>query len=251
MRVIWLASYPKSGNTFARMLLHDYLFGPAETSAMVGRRIPDIHIVLSQKSRLPSKGGKAGIVKTHFCFSGKHPYAKETAGFIYILRNPRDVLLSNARYLGAASDGPLKEFSRTFIGNMGVPRWRQMGFGSWPEHLASWLAATPRMPHIFVRYEDLRSDAPNVLKRMVRFLGLQPDDSKIRMAVENCAIDRARETETEDRKQGRASLFFGSKGGEPFVGEGKMGQSLADIGEDIEKAYRAKFGNFVDLFGYG
>ncbi|MBI2311663.1 MAG: sulfotransferase domain-containing protein [Betaproteobacteria bacterium] len=170
---------------------------------------------------------------------------------MYVLRDPRDVLLSNARYLGAASEGRLEKFSRAFISNMGVPRWREMGLGSWPEHLASWMAATPRMPHLFVRYEDLRSDTPNTLKRMVRFLGLKPDDSKIRMAVERCALERAREAEIEDRKQGRASLFFGSKGDEPFVGDGKMGQSLAGIGEDIEKAYRAKFGNFVELFGYG
>ncbi|MBI2311664.1 MAG: hypothetical protein HYU77_04080 [Betaproteobacteria bacterium] len=70
MKVVWLASYPKSGNTFARMLLHDYLFGPAERSAVVGRRIPDIPVILAQKSKLPAMGDKAGIVKTHFCFSG-------------------------------------------------------------------------------------------------------------------------------------------------------------------------------------
>ena len=43
MSIIWLASYPKSGNTWLRFLLYNYLFGEVRRSGDIARRIPDIH----------------------------------------------------------------------------------------------------------------------------------------------------------------------------------------------------------------
>ena len=41
--VTWLASYPKSGNTWLRFLLYSYYYGSVTVSAQVAERIPDIH----------------------------------------------------------------------------------------------------------------------------------------------------------------------------------------------------------------
>jgi aryl sulfotransferase len=251
MKVVWLASYPKSGNTFIRMLLHTYLYGKSQDSEEVGRRIPDIHRLLSQKKVLDIHGDQRIFVKTHFRLSGSHPYEEATAGCVYILRNPRDVLLSNARYLGAnGNPDDLRKFSIAFINNFGVPRWRQMKMGSWPEHLASWLYAANRVPHIFIKYEDLRIDTANTLKRVVSFLGEESEDSRIQMAVNHCAIDEARKFEIEEKKHGRKSIYDDLPNNAPFVGEGKIAQSLAYIGEDIEALYQDRFGKFVHMFGY-
>lgn len=251
MKVIWLASYPKSGNTFIRMLLHTYLFGKSQNSYEIGKRIPDIHQILSQKKILDVHNDQQIFVKTHFCLSGNHPYAEATAGCIYILRNPRDVLLSNARYLGAIKNlDELREFSLSFINNFGVPRWRQTKMGSWPEHFASWLYSANTTPLIFIKYEDLRMDTANTLKRVVRFLGKEPEDSRIQMAVKHCAIDEARKFETEEKKQGRKSIYVDLPNNASFVGEGKIAQSLVFIGEDVEALYQERFGKFVHLFGY-
>ena len=147
MKVVWLASYPKSGNTFIRMLLHTYFFGELHDSEEVGKNIPDLHQQTSKNNSIDTHRDKKIIVKTHFRFSGNHPYAAATAGYVYILRNPRDVLLSNARYFGANENpSEFKEFSRAFINNFGVPRWQKMNMGNWPEHLASWLNSAGNIP---------------------------------------------------------------------------------------------------------
>jgi len=251
MKVVWLASYPKSGNTYIRMLLHAYLFGKSQDTEEVGRRIPDIHQLLSQNKVLEDRGDQQTFVKTHFCFSANHPYADTTAGCIYILRNPRDVLLSNARYLGAdGNPDNLRKFAIHFINNFGVQHWRQMNMGSWPEHLASWLYSANRLPQIFIKYEDLRTDTANALKRVIRFLGEEADESRIQAAVENCAIDKARKLEMEEKKQGRKNIYVDLPNNASFVGEGKIAQSLAFIGDDVEALYQEKFGRLVPLFGY-
>ena len=251
MKVVWLASYPKSGNTYVRMLLHAYLFGRPEDTEAVGRRIPDIHLLQSQNKVLEDRGEKQVFVKTHFCFSANHPYAGSTSGCIYILRNPRDVLLSNARYVGADSDPDnLRKFAIHFINNFGLLHWRQMNMGSWPEHLASWLYSANRLPLLFIKYEDLRTDTANALKRVIGFLGEEPDDSRLQAAVESCAIDKARKFEMEEKKRGRKNVYVDLPNNASFVGEGKISQSLAFIGEDVEALYEEKFGKLVSMFGY-
>ncbi len=251
MKVVWLASYPKSGNTFIRLLLHTYLFGESQNSEVIGKGIPDLHQLLAQNSDLDVNSDQQIIIKTHFCFSDNHPYKESTIGFIYILRNPRDVLLSNAKYLGAnGNNDDLRKFSTAFINNLGVPRWRQMNMGSWPEHIASWLYSTNKMPHIYITYEGLRTDTANTLKRVVSFLGMEPDDSRIEMTVKHCSIENARNFETEEKNQGRKNIYVDLPNNASFVGEGKMAQSLEHIGEDIEALYQEKFGKFVNIFGY-
>ena len=44
MEIVWLASYPKSGNTWLRFLLYCYLFGAPRDSAQILRKLPDIHV---------------------------------------------------------------------------------------------------------------------------------------------------------------------------------------------------------------
>lgn len=252
MKVIWLASYPKSGNTFFRMLLHTYFFGESHDSNEIGRRIPDLHKVMTQgKTLQPHSDQKLLFAKTHFCLSGSHPHATDTAGFIYILRNPRDVLLSNARYFGLSNNPEdLRHFATVFIENLGVPMWRKMKMGSWTEHFSSWLFATNQTPHLFLDYGDLRVNTADALKRAIKFLGEEPDESRIQIAVRHCALDEVRKFEIKEKSLGKKDVFVDLPNSASFVGEGKVAQSLAFIGEDIEMLYQERFGRFVHMFGY-
>ena len=248
MKVVWLASYPKSGNTFLRMLLHNYLYGETKDTGLVSERIPDIHL---HKTVLNTSSDERKLVKTHFCFSWNHPYAEHTSGFIYIMRNPRDVLLSSARYLcTTSSHDELRKFSQYFINEMGVPLVRKLRVGNWPEHVASWLSFAPKVPHLFITYEDLRMDTGKILRSALHFIGLEPDDSRIQMAVDSCEINKARTHEIEEKKLGRIVIYNELPNNRYFVGEGKTGQSLIHIGEDIEQLYKDKFGSIANLFGY-
>jgi hypothetical protein len=114
MRIVWLASFPKSGNTWLRFLVYSYMYGPPQASSEVGERIPDIHH--GAKLSVPPGDGQL-FVKTHLMPGPNHPFMDRTQGFVYVVRHPKDVLLSNLNYarLASAGDFDAKGFAIHFI----------------------------------------------------------------------------------------------------------------------------------------
>jgi len=252
MKIIWIVSYPKSGNTFIRFLLANYLYGKVTSSLDVTRRIPDLHVMMARGECLNTEVDEPLLMKTHFMLSDNHPYLAQTAGFIYVLRNPRDVLLSNSRYSGVTDnqDIDVATFARTFIRALGVPRWRSMGMGTWLENVGSWLAASHRYPHLFIKYEDLKQRTPEYLRDMVKFIDAPLDEARLAQAVEQSSLASMRGLEQQEKQRGEDSVFDEQGATNLFVGQGRSGQSLVHLGNDVEDYYRQRFGKSAALFGY-
>jgi hypothetical protein len=260
-RIIWLASYPKSGNTWLRFLLHHYMHGEVTDSDQVERRIPDLHVTDPQALKAAAAAADGPLLcKTHLALTAKHPLVEGTAGFVYILRHARDVLLSNLNYFrmtrGEQEDLSDADYARRFIQHMGQPEWRGMGMGSWTEHAASWLAGATTLPHVFVRYEAMKADPEAHLAHVVRFLGREPDPDRVAAAVAASSFDRMRDLEARERAEGKRrpvfSIHDASRGSDrQFMNRGQSGQSLAHLGDDVEAAFTDRFGDVLDLLGYG
>jgi aryl sulfotransferase len=265
MRITWLASYPKSGNTWARFLLYSYFYDrPAQSTADVAQFIPDIHEVLARGQDLPSDGRPELIVKTHFRSSAPEMrrYLPATARVIYIVRNPRDVLLSNLRYLGATTPEQRRQLADQFVTSGGLDHWATtFNMGTWGENVDSWygdlLRSDARIPSLHLRYEDLRESPGQEFTRMVEFLGWPVDPARINRAVGHASLERMREL--EDREAAGSSTrpagnVFGGAG--PFVGEGRRNQPLSSLGADIERRYQAllrgssPFARYARMFMY-
>src|ERR1043165_2498975 len=96
MGITWIASYPKSGNTWVRFLLANCLAGPITESMQVEGAVPtladglDIDRLLGALSPL--------CIKTHYPWSARHLFAEKTERAIVIIRHPKDILLSNLDY---------------------------------------------------------------------------------------------------------------------------------------------------------
>src|SRR5271166_938951 len=91
--IIWIASYPKSGNTWVRFLACNLLFGRQVSAAALNALVPDLHEMQAATDPAPR-----GLLKTHFAYSPDLPCARYTAAAIYVVRNPADVLASNFFY---------------------------------------------------------------------------------------------------------------------------------------------------------
>jgi len=251
MKVIWLASYPKSGNTWLRFFLYAYLYGEPESSNDLDLHIPDIH-ALEMIESLPNFGERV-LCKTHLMMGPHHPYMAETAGFIHILRHPKDVLLSNLNYAKIGfEDLDERLFAKEFITHMGVPRWENFGMGNWPSHTASWLRMAPRVPHLFLRYERMKADPEDIFIKVVRFLDLPLDQKKVAVAVEQSSFNRLKAMEENERREGIDSRIFytGFAAKARFMSQGASGQRLSALGDGLDEAFDARFEEVLVTLGY-
>ncbi|MDH5527462.1 MAG: sulfotransferase domain-containing protein [Nitrospirota bacterium] len=254
MRVVWLASYPKSGNTWLRFLIYSYLYGEPEGSNQVAQTIPDIHAMGGYQ---PPENANRVFIKSHFLLGPQHPLAQFTAGFIYVLRHPKDVLLSNLNFYRMHAEGRFDEvaFARTYIERLGAPQWIDLGMGNWVQHAASWMDGVPRMPSLVLRYEDLKSDPETHMTRVAEFIEGTADPERVRRAVAASSLSSMSRMERRERKKGEESVVFhidAKTGGaeQRFVNKGLSGQSLAHLGAEVEDAFEKRFGEAMGLLGY-
>lgn len=214
-KVTWLASYPKSGNTWLRFALAALIQPDFTKSAEVRAWIPDVHespFQLKYHQQLDF-----AFAKTHFKFSENLPLRQETRGFIYILRNPIDVLISNYNYyLRTTNITPeqsisqnLKElYVKSFIEHGGDSRWVQAGMGSWIDSLKSWLSVSKELPNLFIKYEDMKADPKGTMARLARFLGLKKTEQEIVDAVAKCSFTNMQILEKTEMQEKTPGMFY-------------------------------------------
>nr|ACJ60995.1 TEG12 [uncultured soil bacterium] len=278
----WIASYPKAGNTWVRCMLAAYITGKAP---QVWNDIDAESLTLEAMLRFgdlpPAEPMEPVLVKTHL--KADVPvlglYGEATAKVLYLVRNPRDMLLSSMRMASISRDDVEKsrDFARKFIANEGLG-WNALGagggvgLGSWPENVRSWTeSSSDRFPNadvLTMRYEDLKGDPVARFSEIVEFLDLggPVDIEDIRRAVAASTLERMRELEKRSEQQGGGSpirhgdarMMKGGPGGArpQFVGEGRYDQSLSFLGEDIESDYQellhgdSGFALYAKQYGY-
>ena len=237
--IIWLASYPKSGNTWMRSFLHNLLrntqkpvdindidnFCLGESSAgWYARHItkPLGEMELADIARLRPKVHRdftqafpdSVFVKTHSFLGEWHGVPLHTmdvtAGGIYVLRNPLDVVISMTHHFGLTIDEAIirmgNEGAVTELGDTHVPEFHS----SWSGHVKSW-TATPNPRLYVVRYEDLLQKPQKYFKQVVSFLGLKPPRDRLERAIRNSSFKALKAQEEEigfKEKSKYAQAFF-------------------------------------------
>lgn len=264
--ICWLVSYPKSGNHWLRCMLTSYLTGePVQTWPGIQAGVPQLEQLLREGAAPPGDPDRQILVATHF--TADRPvmrfYRESTVKVVCLVRNPRDAMLSLMRMRGITPEDRegCRKMAETFIANEGFSAWGLwLGLGSWPVNVRSWTdtlhESFPNATVLPVRYEDLRVDPEAELSRIVKFLDLGGPEGVAR-AVENCTLERMREMEDRSKRLGLETTVLTRDGKQPpFVGEGKLRQSLSFMGDDIEKAYEelisgdSDFAYYARRYGY-
>lgn len=251
MQVVWIASYPRSGNTWLRFLLYTYFHGEIKDSGDVNAKIPPIHRPHLVDPNFPGRL----LVKTHYAMVPQHPYLPQTTGFIYIYRHPRDVLLSNYNYVQlGGNEIPFDVYARAFCNAGGDPLWLKAGYKNWFEHIRSWTEPA-KFPNVTLRYEDLKADTVGWLGRIVAFLGEPADAERVRRAVELCDFEKLKKLEQQEKDRGSASSLFpstkqGLSKGRMFMNKGESGRRLDDLAPGMDALFNAKFAPLMSAYGY-
>ena len=267
--IVWVASYPRSGNTWVRFLFGAYAHGVVPNWSICNYAIADIHWwifearrkgydeaetlqhIAERFERLPASEYRSDylVSKTHFKWSSRHPFLDRTSKVIHLVRHPKDVLLSSLNYHKLVKNTtlpPEPEAARRFIKAGGDPTWVKLKYGTWFEHYESWSTNT-LYPRLFVRYEDLKKDTLGEFIRMIDFLGLPVDEDRARLAVEQTSLKEMRRLEVEAREK---KAFFDAQEGRYFTHKGASGQSLNHLGEDLDALFDERFAPWLEATGY-
>jgi len=236
---VFLVSYPKSGNTWTRFLIANLAYP---------EKNPDFSNLneLTPDPEALSKRHLAGmprprILKSHQYFDPRYPR------IIYIVRDPRDVALSQYHFhrkRRVIEDGyPVGPFVTRFIAGETTP------YASWAENVASWLCTRYGNPNfLLLRYEDMVADTPTELAKVAGFLGIAPDASRIAHAVEQSSASRMRELEAaqtrlwSSTKETRKDL--------PFVRSAKAGGWRSELPAASVAELERAWGPLMKWLGY-
>jgi len=232
-QIVWLASFPKSGNTWFRCFLSALIEGLVDinllnTDGIFSSRIRfdttfdiDGRLFDEQevKNRMPKviryfaeQSYKLLFCKIHDAYSinqKNQPIIPSdvTHKAIYIIRNPLDVVSSYADHNHCSKDraieimnNPSGYNARQKNGlniNIQLP---QLTY-SWSGHVKSW-HAQDKIDVITVRYEDMKSEAQTTFSRVVAELGLEVAQSQIAQAIELTNFEKLKKAEeTEGFKE--------------------------------------------------
>ncbi|WP_428249786.1 sulfotransferase domain-containing protein [Ferrovibrio sp.] len=221
----WLASYPKSGNTWLRLSLSSLdrggappdftttkLFAPisgdrAAIDEMVDIDTADLtaaeaQALLPDFFRLEAAWlKKPQLRKVHEAWTitdGRPLFPPNlTAGAIYIVRDPRDVAVSLAHHLSVCIDEAIAFMNDPHAmlarGELHGMSQIQQELLTWSEHVRSWMGAPIRL--LLLRYEDMLADPVKALSDAANHLGWQASAEHIARAVAATRFDALRAAE--------------------------------------------------------
>ena len=233
-KLVWLASYPRSGNTWARIFLHNlldlvrgedtggadindiwkysaweatrtlyerFLDGPPSPAdwLKVSRARPIVQAEIAARSDRPV------ILKTHLAVLAIQGNStinfNATAGAVYLVRNPLDVAVSLAPHLGLTIDAAIDMMADPKA-VLGVDRREERRvfepIGTWSGNVEGWTEGDAPT-RLIVRYEDLIDDPVAGFSAIVRHMKIDATEDQVRKAVRYSEIQQLQE---QERKRG-------------------------------------------------
>jgi len=274
-RIVWLASFPKSGNTWMRLLLANYFspdqevdFNHFDTGLIAaGRRLFDEWSAIDSSEltndelrecrgdlfrAIASHAPAPVYFRTHDAWtvsaSGQPLYPPDvTLAAVYLVRHPFDVAVSMSHYLNL----PLTAVAK-LMGNdtftlqrdpVGISVQFPQPVMSWHRNVSSWIEKSG-LPVVLVKYEDLRADTAAALTSVLRSIVDPVDPARVARAVSLTTFERLQEQERSrgfnERWPAAAAFFRG----------GRVGDGFTVLSHDQRQELIAQHGPMMRMLGY-
>jgi len=244
--IVWLASYPKSGNTLLRSILSSYFFSNNGEFSFENlykiTQFPLLSHLLSvgvdinndkesfknfikAQEFINKEKGNLKFFKTHSSYAKVYDSdftnSKNTLGVIYIVRDPRNVVSSLAHHYDYTIDEAIETMinKEQFMAKTNLNA--RVFTGSWSFNFNSWRQLENHSNYLLIKYEDLINKKKTVMLKVLNFLkslGVNIDIDMIKLnrsikstEFENMKIKEQKETFTEaviDDKTGKRKNFF-------------------------------------------
>ena len=236
----FLVSYPKSGNTWTRMLIANLLC-PAKPADFwtINRLVPELE---GASKRDLARMARPRIIKSHFSFDSRYPRV------IYIVRDPRDVVISEYHYQRKTrqidDQYPLAEYVARFIAGKTCPN-----DGSWGQNVASWIVTRQGDPSfLLIRYETLLSDTAGQLTKVAAFLGVAVTPQRLAEVVNLSSAERMRKLEATQSHA--SSLMKNGRKDVAFVRAARSGGWKAELSKSLAREIEMAWSPLMQHLGY-
>ena len=272
--IIWLASYPKSGNTWVRIFINYLLFFNKEENNINNIKIEqfpnkrhftsiiedfsDIKKILENSINaqdLLNLDGNLKFFKTHSANwkSDKNSFtnSSNTIGAIHIVRDPRNIITSLKNHFSKDNYDQLLNFmvnKKKFIGSREVNKEFEVAtmISSWSNHYKSWKKIEKN--YLLIKYENLLNNYDEFYK-IVRFLEINTkkmfSEKQVKMAIDFCKFENLKKQEDDfgfkEAPNENNKKFF-------FLGPKNDWKNI--LSKEIQKKIEDNFGVEMKELGY-
>jgi aryl sulfotransferase len=279
----YLASYPKSGNTWCRVFIIELLRLAAdsepqelnlnrdiETGAIASSRhwlddqlgVNSCDLSFAELDPLRGRAGESAWLfaegerfhKVHDAFKSPDSRGRPVVstagcrGVIYILRHPEDVVVSLSHFFSwpveRCLDYLLDPTAALVPGERHGGRQVRQHMGRWDQHVRSW-ADQSELPILVIRYEDMLSKGAETFMGLATFLGLPTERDLVEQALENTSIDKLKKL--EEQVGGFAEK---PEGCERFFRSGRTGEGAEQLSIDQRKRLAKGLAEVMQRFDY-
>ena len=279
----YLASYPKSGNTWCRVFITELQRLAAESEAQELNLNRDIETGAIASSRhwlddqlgvnscdlsfaeLDPLRGRAGesawlfaegerFHKVHDAFKSPDSHGRPVVstagcrGVVYILRHPEDVVVSLSHFfswpLERCVDYLLDPTAALMPGERHGGHQVRQHMGRWDQHVRSW-ADQPELPLLVLRYEDMLAKGPETFMTLVQFLDLPTEPVLVEQALANTSFEKLKKL--EEQVGGFAEK---PEGCERFFRSGRTGEGAEQLSIEQRMRLAKGLGETMDRFDY-
>ena len=274
--IVWLASYPKSGNTWFRIFLTNLLGGMSEpadindlnftpiashrglfdnivgieasdlTHHEIERLRPSVYDHISRNLKTPF------FMKVHDAYTlvdSQTPLfpTSATKCVIYLIRNPLDVAVSFAHHSGWDYDTSIMNMADNRMAfcskNYKLHIQLRQTLLTWSGHVKSWTEQS-ELPVCVLRYEDMKNSPLETFKKAVRFAGLDFSDKEIAEALKKCTIEELQRQESENGFREKSYLS------KAFFRKGEAGAWKDDLTEAQARQVEYDHEEIMQIYGY-
>ena len=269
--IIWLASYPKSGNTWLRSFLVNYLnkctsnfdlslleqikkFPRQELYDQVKvnfNKFSEIAKNWINMQEFINLKQEFTYLKTHnaMCTINNYPFTntQNTIGLIYLVRDPRDVILSYASHLDISVEETFDLMQDDFGFELVTDNIeaRSVLLGSWSKNYKSWRDFN-LVKKIIIKYEDIILNPYENFFKIINYLnkinGLPIDEEMIKKSIENVSFEKLQNLEKK--------FSFNEKSYDIFFRKGKSGNWKTELDRKISSKIEQAFKEEMKELGY-
>ncbi len=226
--IIWLASYPRSGNTFLRTVVYQ-VYGQSTHEFYAWDRDPGGVEVLSEIfGAAPQRSLDDMKRADDYCFVKTHELPQEDYPAIYVVRDGRDALVSHAHFvLHYDYQLPVEKQRERYDDTLKMLIESDASFGGWSGNVRAWTARATKTA--IIRFEDLIQSPVDTVRQAMADVG--------------CPLPERAAPDIPTFGALREKL-------PPFFRKGRVGAWREDMRDDLHELFWKRHGATMRAMGY-